>query len=329
MRSNRRTLPLALLLALAFAASARAADLVPFKLGQSSPANTFLAIWMANDAGIYAANGLQLEIVPMAGGRGIEAAFGSGKIDAMHIGLSSVVRANVAGADLRAFGSLSNHLRIALFAAPGIKSAAELKGRAVGISSLGSESDTTLSIALAKIGLTRADVTIKEAGLKRIDALRAGTIAATAVNEPERSLAYTAGLTALVDLADQNIPWMFTGLVTKRETLTAKRDLIIRFMKATIEGNRLALTDATRAKAVLQKATGVSDAKIVDIGYADFKAQTPLNVDVLPEAATAIIEKVAPDNASRKLEDYVDATISAELKAQGFIDAMAAKYPGR
>jgi ABC-type nitrate/sulfonate/bicarbonate transport system substrate-binding protein len=320
---------LALTLPWAVTGTARAADLVPFKIGQSSPANTFLAIWMADAAGLYEANGLKVEIVPMTGGRGIESAFSTGRIDAMHIGLSSVVRANAAGADLRAFGSLSNHIRFALFVAPGIKAAADLRGGVVGISSLGSESDTTLALTLAKIGLKRSDVTIKELGIKRIEGLRAGTIVATAVNEPDRSLAYASGLTALVDLAGQNIPWLFTGLVTKRQSLTDKRDLIARFMKATIEGNRLSLTDAVRAKAVLQKATGVSDPKIIDISYADFRAQSPVNAEILPEAATAIIEAVAPEKASRKLEDYIDMSISQELKAQGFYDAMSAKYPGR
>lgn len=311
------------------AGGAHAAEPATVRIGQSSPANTFLAIWMADAAGIYEANGLKLEIVPMVGGRGIETAFATGRIDAMHIGLSSVVRANAGGANLRAFGSLSNHIRFALIAAPGIKSAADLKGQAVGISSFGSESDTTLSLMLAKIGLARADVTIREAGVKRLDGLRNGSIAATPVNEPERTVAMSAGFPALVDFANDSIPWLFTGLVTRQDSLTGKRDLILRFMKATIEGNRLALSDAPRAKAVLQKATGVADAKVVEIIYADFKAQTPPFAEVLPEAARATIEAVAAPQSSRKLDDYIDTGISAELKAQGFFDAIARKYPQR
>jgi ABC-type nitrate/sulfonate/bicarbonate transport system substrate-binding protein len=49
--------------------AASQADPTTFRIGQSSPANTFLAIWMADDAGLYEANRLNLEIVPMAGGR--------------------------------------------------------------------------------------------------------------------------------------------------------------------------------------------------------------------------------------------------------------------
>ena len=44
-----------------------------------------------------------------------------------------------AGADLRTIGSLSNLIRNTFFTAPGVETAADLKGGVVGISSAGSE----------------------------------------------------------------------------------------------------------------------------------------------------------------------------------------------
>jgi NitT/TauT family transport system substrate-binding protein len=294
------------------------ADPTTFRIGQSAPANTFLAIWMADDAGFYEANGLKLEIVPMAGGRDMAEAFASGRIDAMHIGLSSVVRANAAGADLRAFGSLSNVLRFALFARPGVKTADDLKGGTIAISSLGSESDATLPLMLGKLGLSRADVQTKELGVQRLSAVLAGTVTATAVNEPDRSRAYAAGLPALVDLATQRIPWLFTGLVAKRTYIDDNRDSMIRFLKATIQGNRLAISDAQRAKAVLERRFGATDPKIIDISYADFKEQTPPNAEIDIDAARAVIEQIAKPGASHELKDYVDTSLLDTLKAEGY-----------
>lgn len=310
---------------LATSPSAGAADTVPFRMGQSSPANTFLAIWMADDAGFYEANGLKLEVVPMAGGRDMADAFAAGRIDAMHIGLSSVVRANASGADLRAFGSLSNVIRFALFGAPGVKAAADLKGGTIAISSLGSESDATITIMLAKLGLTRADVTVKELGLRRLAAIQSGAVTATALNEPDRSRAYAAGLTALVDLAPQRIPWLFTALVAKRADIKDRRDILMRFLKATVEGNRLAISDEARAKAVLKREFGVNDQNIIDINYAEFKEQTPVNVEIDPEGARAIIEKVAKPGVSQKLEDYTDLALLNALRSQGLFEVTAPK----
>ena len=36
---------------------ASAAELIPFRVGEAAPANTFLAIWMAEAAGFYEARG--------------------------------------------------------------------------------------------------------------------------------------------------------------------------------------------------------------------------------------------------------------------------------
>ena len=81
------------------------------KVGISERVNTALALWMAQAGGFDAAQDLQVDIASMeGGGRGAEA-LQAGRIDVMHVGLSSVVRLNRAGADLRVIASLSNVIR--------------------------------------------------------------------------------------------------------------------------------------------------------------------------------------------------------------------------
>src|SRR5258707_9161500 len=141
-----------------------AAEMMHFKVGISEPVNTVLALWMAQAAGLYAAEGLDVEIISMNGGsRGAEA-LQSGRIDAMHVGLSSVIKLNQNGGDLRTIASLSNVIRFTLFAAPGVTTAADLKGGVVGVSAFGSESDSTVTLALGRLGLRRDEVVLKEDG---------------------------------------------------------------------------------------------------------------------------------------------------------------------
>src|SRR5437762_9886102 len=157
-----------------------------FKVGISDPVNTVLAIWMADAAGFYAANGLKAEIINMNGGSRGAAELAAGRIDAMHVGLSSVVRLNRGGADLRVIASLANVIRFTFFSAPGVKTAADLKGGVVGVSTFGSERDSTVTLALKKLGLTRDEVTLNElgGGMPRIEAVQSGATKATSVNEP-------------------------------------------------------------------------------------------------------------------------------------------------
>lgn len=306
---------------------ASAAELTPFRVGMAAPANTVLAIWMAQAAGFYEGQGLQVSIVPMVGGSDAGPALKSGRIQLMHIGMSSVVRANTSGlGDLRCIGSLANVIRSTMFTAPKVKTAADLKGGIVGISSAGSESDSTTTLALQRLGLQRSDVVIKEIGVDRLPYVRDGRVSATTLGEPSRSEAFAQGLNAIFDFYAQHIPWLYSGLTVDRAYLQDHSDVLTRFLKATVDGNYLAYTEAKRAKEVLVKELNINDPKILDISYSNFKAATPLNADIDPAGAENILATTAPAGASRNLNDYIDMSLTDRLRAAGFFDAMQKKY---
>lgn len=315
---------LALIGALTVATAARATDL---KVGISEPVNTVLAMWMAEAAGRYAAHDLKVEIINMSGGSHGAQELAAGNIDVMHVGLSSVVRLNRTGADLRFIASLSNVIRFTFFSAPTVRTAADLKGGTVAVSTFGSESDATVTLALQRLGLSRSDVTLKEygGGVRRIEAVQSGEIKATAVNEPVTSIARERGLFPLVDLVAEHIPWLFSGVVVKKATLDARRDVLERFLLATVEGNYIALNDEARAKEVLARETKISDPKILAISYEDFRQQSPANLEPVRAGADNVIAQF-PAEVSRRVEDYVDASLLETLAQQGAFSALQKKY---
>jgi len=254
----------------------------------------------------------------------------SGRIDAMHVGLSSVIKLNQDGGDLRTIASLSNVIRFTFFVAPGLRTAADLKGGAVGVSAFGSESDSTVTLALARLGLRRDDVVLKEygGGMRRLEALKSGEIKGTAINEPVASLAREAGLTAMVDLVTEKIPWLFSSIVVKAGSLQNRRDVLMRFLRASIEGNYLALVDEKRAKEVLAREARVVEAKIIDTSYNDFKQQSPVNLEPSRPGAQNIIDQFSTLK-SRNVGDYIDTAILDDLKKEGFFAEMERKYAKR
>jgi NitT/TauT family transport system substrate-binding protein len=296
------------------------------KVGISEQVNTVLAIWMAEAAGFYQANGLKVEIINMSGGSRGAAELAAGRIDAMHVGLSSVVRLNRTGGDLRVIASLANVIRFTFFAAPGVKTAADLRGGVVGVSSFGSESDSTVTLALKRLGLTRNDVTLKEygGGSRRLAAVKSGEIKAAAVNEPVTSMAREQGVNVLVDLVPERIPWLFTAIVVKQAALAERRDVLMRFLRATAEGNYLALSDERRAKEVLAKGANITDPKILDISYNDFKLLSPADIEPTDAAAKNILAQF-PD-ASQQIGDYIDGSVLDALRKDGMFTALAQKY---
>jgi NitT/TauT family transport system substrate-binding protein len=302
-----------------------------FKAGIADPVNTVLAWWMADAAGFYRAQGLEVAIENQNGGsRGAEA-LAKKQLDVMHVGLSSVVRLNRAGGDLRLIGSLSNVVRFVFFSAPGVKSGADLRGGVIAVSAAGSESDTTVNLALQRFGLRRSDVTLKDygGGSARLAAVKSGEVKATMLNEPFSTLAREQGVNILMDLAAEQTPWVFSGITVRTAALADARERgqLKRFLKATIEGNYLALTDATRAKAVLGRQLHNTAPKTIDIAYDDFAKQSPLNLDPSPKGAENILAQLP--GGSSKLEDYMDTSLLQEIKSEGFIDQMQQRYGRR
>jgi NitT/TauT family transport system substrate-binding protein len=296
------------------------------KAGISDPANTVLAWYMARTAGLYAAQGFNVDILNMSGGSKGAAELQAGRIDVMHVGLSSVIRVNQSGGDLRVIGSLSNTIRFTFFSAPGVKTAADLKGGVVGVSTFGSESDSTVTLALQKLGLTRNDVIVKEfgGGSRRLAAMKSGEIKATALNEPAASQARAEGVNVLVDLVPDRIPWLFSGIVVRHDDIGARRDLLMRFLKASIEGNYVALMNEKRAKQVLAKELKISSTKILTIAYDDFKEQSPPNLEPSAAGASNVLKHFP--SVSQKVGDYLDTSLLDALKKDGFFAAMQQKY---
>jgi hypothetical protein len=117
---------------------------------------------------------------------------------------------------------------------------------------------------------------------------------------------------------------VFSSIVVRRGDIAGRRDVLVRFLKGTIEGNYLALADEARAKDVLAKELKIADSKILDIAYSDFKAQSPANIEVSRPGAENILAQFP--GGSQKVEDYVDTSLIDALRGEGFFAAMAQKY---
>jgi hypothetical protein len=116
--------------------------------------------------------------------------------------------------------------------------------------------------------------------------------------------------------------------VVKAGALQSRRDALMRFLKASIEGNYLALTDEKRAKAVLAREARIAEAKIIDLSYDDFKQQSPVNLEPSRPGAQNIIDQFLALK-SRNVDDYVDIGILDALKKEGFFAEMERKYAKR
>ncbi len=315
-------LPLAALILLA--AAAHSAELIPFRVGIAAPTVNMLPLWTAQQAGLFKARGLDAQIVNTDGGSRGLAEVGAGRLQAMMVGLSSVIEANDKGGDYRLIASGANTMSFRFFGARGISNASALKGKIVGVSTFGSESDSAATMALKQLGLSRSDVQLVEAGgtLKRLAALKSGALAATALNEPADTEAKLGGLPLLADLKAE-LPWIFTAIAVDRNALTSSREQFREFLRAYIEGIYLALSDSARARQILNaEFRGISPAAL-GATYEDFRARVPR--DAVPSRAGA--ELMMRELRARKaIEAYIDPSLVTDLQRGGILDQLRRQY---
>src|SRR5258708_28466862 len=180
-------------------ASASTPPATRFRVGIAAPTVNMLPLWMAQEAGLFKARGLAVEIVNTDGGSRGLAEVGAGRLEAMTVGLSSVIDANGKNGDYRLIASGANTMSFRFFGAKSVAGASSLKDKKIGVSAFGSESDSAASMALKQLGLTRRDVSVVEAGgtLQPLELLKSGALAATALNEPPDTQAQREGLPPL------------------------------------------------------------------------------------------------------------------------------------
>jgi NitT/TauT family transport system substrate-binding protein len=333
LRSRRfRSARLVFAFSCALIARAEAREPVPFKAGITAPTVNMLPLWLARDEGFFAAHGLAVEIVVTDGGSRGLAEVGAGRLDEMTVGLSSVLDANGKGGDYRLVASGANTLSLGFFGAVNVTSAARLKGKTVGISAKGSESDTAARFALRRLGLVPQDVLVAELGgtEKRLEALKSGVVAASALNAPVNFMAERENLPKLADLAD-DVPWIFTGLAFGREYVALHRETAKEFLRGYVEGIYFGLANAARAKAVFMREFKGLDDRIAQATYDDFKRRVPRDAAPSREGAENMIRELPALGTpikSTNVSDYIDETLIGDLKREGYFDAMKTKYPG-
>ncbi len=114
-----------------------------------------------------------------------------------------------------------------------------MKGKAIGVSQIGSSTDFIARLAARRLGLTPdKDVTIVGAGGQgeRWAALTGGHIQATVVQPPFTLLARKAGYPVLIDFSKETFEYTISGPLTTRSFIRSDRETVMNFMRGLADG---------------------------------------------------------------------------------------------
>jgi NitT/TauT family transport system substrate-binding protein len=190
-------------------AAALALPTVPYAQAVEKPKTTiavggknllyYLPLTIAEQLGYFKAEGLDITIVDFAGGaRALQAVVG-GSADVVSGAFEHTVNMQHKGQRLRAFALQGRAPQIVLGVNPktlaGYKTAADLKGKKIGVTAPGSSTNVMVNFFLAKAGLKPADVSIIGVGAAQgaVAAMRAGQIDAISNLDPVITLLQRSG----------------------------------------------------------------------------------------------------------------------------------------
>src|ERR1044071_7166744 len=256
------------LLAISCASVADAADRL--RIAYSSISGAYTGIWVAHDAGFFAKEGLEDQVILIPSATQLAQVTVAGDVDIASLGGGPMIAAALSGADLKVFGNNVNKMIFSLHAKPEVKSVEELRGKRIGVSRFGSSSDVSARYALRKYNLDpQRDVILLQLGSmsNMFSALKSGAVEASMVSPPTQFLSEKVGFKELLSITDMNYAYPNPAMVTSGEMIRKKPDLIDRFMRAYVRAIHRARTDRDATIRTLAKYTTVTDSVLLGKTY--------------------------------------------------------------
>lgn len=234
---NRSLCLLLLLISLMFGAVPLAAQLTSLKVGHNSFTDESV-LYLGRDAGLFKNHGIHLELIFIPGGSlSMQALIGK-SLDLLLSGGTPFVYAVLKGADLKIIAGLVNKMPYAFVARENINSAEQLKGKKVGISRFGSNTDFVVKLALTEMGLQpKKDVQIIQAGGSdaRMVALKTGAIDATVLTPELAMITHKFGSRTLLDFVEKGMEYQHIALMGRSDFLKSQTEVVKRFMRGYLE----------------------------------------------------------------------------------------------
>ncbi|MGZ9188277.1 MAG: ABC transporter substrate-binding protein [Candidatus Binatia bacterium] len=311
-----------------FSAGAQDKPLKKFRWGVTSLSASQWIPWIAKDARLYEKHGLEAELVLLRGsGQSAQAIIGNSILGAPCT-LTTVMGANLSGADLVTVAHTVAGVQSKLLVRPDIKKPEDLRGKRIAVSGFGSLGDFLERYIMKKHGLDPGrDVILLSIGTQpdRMQALYNGLVDAADLSHPADVQAERKGYRVLWD-AKQEVAYPSMSIVIRRKSAVEDRDSVMRMVKAHVEAIHLLKANKDFSIKVLGKYLKTNDRELLDGSYEIYRKEFIKLPYPITQGLQPTYEYVAaqrPEIWQHKPEAFMDASFIAELEKSGFIKQLA------
>ena len=283
---------------------------------------------IAKDAGLFRKHDLDVELVFMGSSALIIQSMLSGSVPVAGVAGPAVISSVVSGGDVVTVANLAP-LTIALMVKPSIEKPEDLRGKKIGVPRLGAVAHFAIRMILDLHGIK--DATILQMGSQPEAAagMRRDAIDGAMISLPLNYVLAKEGYRQLVgpeDYRKLGIQFISQGISARKSYIAKNRDVVLRLMKATMEGLKVMSAQESLAKKILSKYTRQSDPESLDRAYS-FGLET-LNKDpTIPREAIVSMVRLMADlglvdrsaAANTPPEAFYDNSFAEEMKRTGYL----------
>jgi NitT/TauT family transport system substrate-binding protein len=304
-----------------------AAAKTALSVAYSSISGTAIVPFIALDKGLFAEQGLDVELIYVAGSQAMQSLL-SGTTPIGIQGIEPVFRVNAQGGDTVMILGLVTKPPFSIIVRPEIKDYRELKGKPMGVSRYGSSTDLLLRLTLDKWGFKpEADVPILQMGgvPPILAGMQAKKIVGGPLSLPTLARAKQEGFRELADLADLIPEYQVAGIVTRRAFIKQNPEAVRGFVKAISQATAVFRSDAGYVKKVMRERLKIDDPAVVEETQRNYPRYMP-TIPYPSRAGIAVIkaflEKTEPGLRQLSIDDQVDMQFVRELEQSGFYGAL-------
>jgi NitT/TauT family transport system substrate-binding protein len=269
----------------------------PGLTGESAP------LWVAREAGLFKAQGIDAQLVYMEGGRLSIQSLLSNTTQFMSGDAVSALSAIAGGADIVLLASAKNVLPYVLAVSKDVGGSQDLKGKIIATSQVGGRAGEIARMVIHNMGLDPdKDVNYLAVGgtMSRLAALSIGTVHAAPISHTVVPIAQERGLQILkID----PIPLIVDALWTSRRFAEENSRIVQNVLRAYTQGIATLVKDRGRSIDIMRKYMRTTDPRVIQTAY-DQYVQGLDRVSVPSHKAIKntldISQRVAPKLASNQ-----------------------------
>jgi NitT/TauT family transport system substrate-binding protein len=290
----------------------------PVRINWTAVTGAQSGMFMAQQEGLFKKHGVNVELIHIASSsRGIQAIL-AGEIAFSFMDGVNAAQANLKGANLALVAGATNRQVFSLMAKQEFKRIADLKGKKIGITRVGSSTHTSALFALGSAGLRTNDYQLLP--LLEVPniytALAAGQIDAGIMSPPTNARAKRSGFVELMNIAKEGPEFVSVAVGTSRSYIKANEDIVRRVVRAYAEGVQIFKNNKPAALRMIQRQLKVTDPEIQEDTYTQFRDYLEYPPYVSRKGMEAVLAEIAdkePGAKSIKPDDLLDMRFVADL----------------